>query len=347
MSLEEAKPHLNTTGSRSKKIVVKPESDDEYFFKGSKELSTGEIRYPMEFWSEIVSSKIGQYLGFNMLDYNIAYNSRFNQKIGCISKSMVEHSENRLTEGISYLTGFDSAYNPEKDKGKYTFSFISKALKQYKLQKHMASFVEMLIFDALISNSDRHQENWGFIVNYHVLLNTLENETKKRSGGFFVQILYSLFRFVVHHLPKHSELPKRYLKAQSELAPHGFSPIYDSGCCLGREIEDGKIGNYLVDNQMLESYVSKGSSEIRWEISKKKKSHFELIKHLKSDYPDIINNVLERLRKKFKEEEIKEIIGNIDSNLPSNLSKYKLAENRKELMIKILTLRSQKLQELY
>lgn len=59
--------YQNTTGSRSKKIIRKPETEDEFFFKGSKELADGEIRYPSEFWSEIISSKIGQYLKFNIL----------------------------------------------------------------------------------------------------------------------------------------------------------------------------------------------------------------------------------------------------------------------------------------
>jgi hypothetical protein len=30
-------------------------------FKGSKETPLREIRYPTEFWSEIISSKIGQF----------------------------------------------------------------------------------------------------------------------------------------------------------------------------------------------------------------------------------------------------------------------------------------------
>jgi len=107
----------STGGTRSKKIVIHPVTNDEYFFKGSKiNKKNGETLYPTEFWSEIVSSKIGQFIEFNMLDYNIAYDENDRQKIGCISKSMVLNSENNLTEGITYLTGFDSKYNPAEDK---------------------------------------------------------------------------------------------------------------------------------------------------------------------------------------------------------------------------------------
>jgi hypothetical protein len=129
--------HLNTGGSRSKKIAINSQTEEEYFFKGSKITKEGEIRYPMEFWSEIVSSKIGQYLGFRMLDYNIGYRADQKQQVGCISKSMVIYSENRLTEGKEYLTGYDSKYNPEKDKKEYTFQFIRNSLKFFDLQKYI------------------------------------------------------------------------------------------------------------------------------------------------------------------------------------------------------------------
>ena len=74
--------HYSTGGTRSKYIALDPETNEKYFFKGSKETSFGEIRYPTEFWSEIISSKIGQFLGFPMLDYNIAYDSKHGKSLG-------------------------------------------------------------------------------------------------------------------------------------------------------------------------------------------------------------------------------------------------------------------------
>lgn len=54
------KVYQNTGGTRSKTIVSKQNDETEYFFKGSKVIpETKEIRYPLEFWSEIASSKIG------------------------------------------------------------------------------------------------------------------------------------------------------------------------------------------------------------------------------------------------------------------------------------------------
>lgn len=175
--------YQNTGGTRSKKIAINPDTDVEYFFKGSKELPTGEIRYPTEFWSEVVSSKIGQCLGFKMLDYNIAYNKNDKQKMGCLSKSMIVYEENRLTEGKAYLTGFDPAYNPSKDKDSYTFQFIRNALESYQLEGSILNLLEVIVFDTIISNSDRHQENWGFIIHFKETIEAIDESinAKKKS----------------------------------------------------------------------------------------------------------------------------------------------------------------------
>ena len=59
--------HYSTGGTRSKYIALHPQTNEEYFFKGSQENLLGEIKYSNEFWSEIASSKIGQFFGFSML----------------------------------------------------------------------------------------------------------------------------------------------------------------------------------------------------------------------------------------------------------------------------------------
>lgn len=61
------KEWIQTLGSRNKLYVENPENEKLYFFKESIE------RFPSEFWSEILASKIGQKLGFNMLDYNVGF----------------------------------------------------------------------------------------------------------------------------------------------------------------------------------------------------------------------------------------------------------------------------------
>jgi hypothetical protein len=344
--------YQNTTGSRSKKIITHPENDDEYFFKGSKELPDGEIRYPTEFWSEIVSSKVGQYLKFNILDYNIAYNEEGVQKIGCLSKSMVLNSENKLTEGKVYLTGYKSSYNPEKDKKDYTFQFIRKTLSSFNYEGYIKNLIEIIVFDALIGNSDRHQENWGIITNFNQTIQDFDKKINKNTDKWYknwgLKFLRNLtiiqakkFNGNIFTISKKTDLI-----IESDLMRNYFSPIYDSGCCLGREFDIDRIKKILNDKQMQDKYIRKGVSEIHWEGNDKKLNHFELIKLLQLEYPEEIKLLINKINNHFKPEDIEVIIKNIDINLPKELKNHKLPIERKELMVKLINLRFNKLLEL-
>ncbi|KAA6341259.1 hypothetical protein EZS27_010915 [termite gut metagenome] len=112
---------LQTKGVRNKCIITNPKNDCDYYFKTS--IKKGEKDYKSEFWSEIIASKIGKILGFNILKYDIALH---NEEIGCISKSMINNGE-CLIEGISLLTGYDNTYKPDSKKSYslYTFQFIT------------------------------------------------------------------------------------------------------------------------------------------------------------------------------------------------------------------------------
>ncbi|MGL4584254.1 MAG: hypothetical protein ACRCVU_14895, partial [Flavobacterium sp.] len=270
--------HFSTKGTRSKEIIVDPKVQEQYFFKGSKETPEGEIRYKEEFWSEIVSSKVGQWLGFTMLDYNIAYNEKSKQKIGCISKSMVDLNLNELKEGVNYLTGFDANYNPDSkdDQKKYTFEFICQALKHHQLDDYIRNIVSVVVFDSIVGNSDRHQENWG-IITISAEAQKIVNDTFEQKNQ--IEVITLLFNWLKNK--KEAEL-----KALVEPS-HRFAPIYDSGCCLGRESDDDKVNKLIKDKQMLAAYVRKGKSEIHWQGHKI--NHFELITHIKTIYPEEVN----------------------------------------------------------
>ncbi len=346
------KPYSSTGGTRSKNIYINPEAE-EYFFKGSKKLDDGTFKYPSEFWSEIVSSKIGQWLGFDLLDYNIAFDVNDEQQIGCLSKSMVEYTENKLSEGIDYLRGYDSKYNPITDEHRYTFDLIEKTLSYFKLTDSEPKFVKMLIFDAIIGNSDRHQENWGFISKFNETIIEIEEEikTKKR----FFQKLYPILKMFLataalaqRQLEEENNTKPRKstLQSQSLIVKTDFSPIYDSGCCLGRELVDTKIEKMLTNTQMLDAYVNKGKAEIRIEEGKKKPQHFELLRALMVTYKNVFTSTISRINEVYSFEGLKEMIQTIDKELPSELSHYKLSENRKELMINLIDLRIQKLKQL-
>lgn len=345
ISTWDKKPYSSTGGTRAKKIYLRTGDDMYFFFKGSKELEDGSLRYPLEYWSEIASSKIGQWLGFNMLDYNIGYDESSKQQIGCLSKTMLEDHEDSLSEGIEYLRGFKPRYMPEKDKDDYTFKFIQKALEKFGLESHLESFVEMLIFDALIGNSDRHQENWGFISYYSDKVRELESKLQE-DNTFWEKLRIKFSKWVVNTTKdiRKAEMSTKNKPSNTSLISQiiftdiKFSPIYDSGCCLGRELEDEKIDHCLTNYQALEKYILKGKGEVRFKIGKKPK-HFELLKELNPLYPEIFEKVKKRIQENFSEEKLKQLVRNLDTNLPEALNHFKLPENRKQFMIKSIDLR--------
>lgn len=346
-------PYSSTGGTRAKSIYIFQENDKEYFFKGSKKLSNGTFKYPTEFWSEITSSKIGQMLGFNILDYDIGYDLNDEQQIGCLSKSMVEHTENKLSEGIQFLRGFDSSYNPKTDENEYTFSFIKRTLEFFELSEFETHFIEMLIFDAVIGNSDRHQENWGFISKFRETIQEIDKEIEI-TKGLFSQINLKLRKFTTKNTLKKREIQelkninptKSILKTQSQIIETVFSPIYDSGCCLGRELMDPKIERMITNTQELDAYINKGLSEVRWSNGKKPR-HFDFIENLRQEYPQECKNIIQKIKSNFDKNQLKYLVDNIDRELPVELRKFGLPNHRKLLMFKLVTLRIEKLLSLY
>lgn len=344
--------YQSTGGTRSKKIAIHPIDNTEYFFKGSKVvLDTNEIKYPTEFWSEIASSKIGQLLGFNMLDYNIAYMASDFQKIGCLSASMIEHSQNRLTEGVLYLTGHDPSYRPNLSEHKplYTIQFITEALKYHGLESEIDNIIEIIIFDSIVGNSDRHQENWGVISYFKETIDEIDRKLENEKIGRFEKFGMHLKKFLNTGFSEFHKSNSKFLssiiKLQSDFVKQEFAPIYDSGCCLGRELEDEKVKKILQDDQMLNAYINRGSSEVHLKGNTSKPNHFELINFIKTNNKKKVEQVIDRVNSQNTNGELKNIIFNIDKNLPENLSNFKLSDFRKELMYKIVTLRLKKLSE--
>ena len=313
------KPWYQTGGTRSKVIVENPENHAEYYFKTSLKREKKDYKY--EYWSEIIASEIGTILGFDMLKYDIAYNRG---EIGCISKSMVTRGNNKLTEGISYLTGYDTNYNPEdkNSQKKYTFQLICNALNKFNLSHYIEKIIEIIILDSIIGNRDRHQENWGIITEYSDVIKRRNMFLKKQRNGLFDKPIFNWSR----------------LKAG---IPGKFSQIYDSGSCLGRELEDDKLKQMLSDQSMLKAYIRRGDSEIHWEG--RKLNHFDLISEINKSYPEGVNRIILRVKNKYNESFIKNCVENIDLKLPEDLKNYKLPAERKEFVIKLIALRVEKL----
>jgi|SRR5690554_774135 len=330
----------NTGGTRDKKIYLNPDDGELYYFKQS--FKKGQRDYQHEFWSEIIASEIGNVLDFDILPYHIAIRGKI---IGCISKSMINDSE-ELIEGGKYLQAFDNTFTPEdvKSRHKYNFELIINALTAFNKEKHFPNLIETIVFDALIGNSDRHQENWAIINTLTAVSEAVEQIQTNKIDELpnWLQKLTKAVDMVKGKI--RPEIQKVRLMLPTETR---FAPIYDSGCSFGRELTDERVLGMLQDEEEIQKYINKGKAEIHWE--NEKINHFELIEKLlkKEELKEMVLSSLKKISNGFNTDDIKNIIDNIDKELLNTGRTNILPTERKEMILKLLTLRFYRINELY
>ncbi len=337
-------PWFSTGGTRSKKYVQSPEGKFYYFKRSYK---TKGRDYFFEFWSEVIATQVGRLFGFNMLEYIPAIDSA---EMGCLSESMLGSDGEELIEGGKYLQAHENKFTPDVKSARslYSFQLIEMALKTFNLSNYIEQIIELIIFDSLIGNGDRHQENWAFINEITLttqVINGIEEDVKKGSHEKFPKFLKFLVRRL---LDKQNKSLKPEVKAVNLYLQKskGFAPIYDNGSSLGRELTDEKVGRMLENEIELTSYLQRGVSEIHWE--QEKLNHFDLIIRLhESAYHETVCKILARVISKYDAKVIEHIIDHVDDNVPSNLRQYKLNTARKRLILKMITLRFENVKKLH
>ncbi|MCK6649276.1 MAG: hypothetical protein L6Q66_06455 [Bacteroidia bacterium] len=333
-------PWYNTGGTRAKKYIQSPEGKF-YYFKQSEKKVTKDYKY--EFWSEIIAYKLGTMLGLNILRYDIAIDGN---KIGCICESMINRQNEELVEGGKYLNAYDSnfAYEEKKPGEKYTFQLINNAFEEFQIQKYMVDLLEVIVFDAIIGNGDRHQENWAFIAQHNSITKQFWEIDFIYKHTNFKDSLSGIWRRIFNwlYIKNTTRLKPNLSKAMLFFANNiKFSPIYDSGSSLGRELSEEKVMNLLSNQPEFEAYIKRGQSEIHWDG--KKVSHFDIINKLKLIYPTEMNQIINRIKTQYKKDEFKKALDSIDNSVPIQFNSYKIPANRKELILKLITSRIDRL----
>lgn len=314
-------------GTRPQNIVEDPTNRYVYYFKQSKS------GFPSEIWSEIIASKLGQQMGINTLDYNIAL---FDDKLGCLSKSMINNNLSMLYHGVDVLNDFLPEFSII-DKPIVNFQQIEKICSLEIFNNFLDKFIEMIIFDTIIGNTDRHTENWAFIIN--VTMKLTEHKLKPKFD----------FWETVRHLIKNPLNPIKKSKIITNLAfesagaKYDFSPIYDSGSCLAREKTEQEVQNLIRDKVRLNAYLNRGKHEIRWD--NERLNFFELCKKIQEIYPNIIRKMVAKMLLNATKENISKLVYTIDSNLVGKVENTWLSLERKELIITLIMIRLQRLKE--
>ncbi|MBD8589212.1 hypothetical protein IFT92_15530 [Peribacillus simplex] len=133
-------------GLREKVWLINPLTNESAMFKIPRE-NRG------EHWAEKVCSEIANVLDLNCARVDIA---KRNDIFGCLSYFFVDNKH-----GYSHFDGgtfFPFDYDDEKNKG-YNVQLISKVLNEQSIS--FGEFLFVIVFDALVANGDRHQDNWG------------------------------------------------------------------------------------------------------------------------------------------------------------------------------------------
>ena len=155
-------------GARAKDAVFAPDMPTDpvivggkrYLFKRSKK------SYPDQFWGEVVAYRIGCLLGVQVPPAFVAYTSKTDHCAALIEWFYTDSKE-LLVMGGDFLQkihpDFDRKYGTQHNL--FDNSILLQAFTRNKMLETnwRQWWVDALLFDTLIGNTDRHQDNWGLI----------------------------------------------------------------------------------------------------------------------------------------------------------------------------------------
>ena len=141
---------LNIKGTRAKKIAFDIRNRAIAFFKYERD---GEFN--SESCSEKMSYEIAKVLEYDCARIELARDEEGN--LGILNYLFIDISNEEHMDAASYLN-----VNEKNRAQVYTISNIKKTLDGID-SKLFSGFIRTMIFDALIGEQDRHEENWGII----------------------------------------------------------------------------------------------------------------------------------------------------------------------------------------
>ena len=189
-----------------------------------------------------------------------------------------------LVEGVEFILGkypyYDKDTLVDRYSGMpYSFQMIVESMKPIL---EISTISKILLFDALIGNSDRHHSNWGI--------------TEAKASLYVEKGL-----FPVNVMP--------------------LSPLYDNGSSLCSYINESDIETILKDKIRYESIINtKSKSAIGWNNIRPIR-HFELIKNLRNEYYEETVNFVINIKENITEQSIDTILSNFDNNIISSQMK--------------------------
>lgn len=159
-------------GSRAKRTVAEPGADADLFvFKEPKEKRSAQI------WSELLASFIcGDLLHWPVQHSSIAVS---NGRVGNLLEYIFDLKFEGLVAGEQLCKHYDPNFDPEVGT-RHTWTLIKIIHEKFlagggefeplphSAEQYRRYWARTIAFDTLISNTDRHAENWGFLLLHNI-----------------------------------------------------------------------------------------------------------------------------------------------------------------------------------
>ena len=182
-----------------------------------------------EHWAEKLSCEIAKVLGFPHAEVDLATRNGID---GCLSYFFVNE-----IDGFSHFDGgtfFPYDYDSEKNNG-YTIDLIFDVLSGIDISPE--DFLFIIVFDALVANGDRHQDNWGITKHFF-------------NGQIFISPLYDNSACLAREL--NEKTLDTYLTSEEALLRY----IYKGKSKIGIE-ETKNVNHFLLVKLMGEKFPDK------------------------------------------------------------------------------------------
>lgn len=268
----------NSTGSgRSEKIWLSS-GNEIGLFKFPKQFTNGSIT--TEYISEKLASEIASLLDIPCAKVEIG---TYNGRLGSMSYKINKNNE-FLMEGVSFINksypnyDINTLYDPVKCVY-YSFPMISPIIDGLHFEKE---FVEMVVFDALIGNTDRHHSNWALLVSFESPDNLKIHFCPLYDNG-------SSLCCYINENDIDSFLGKDIRKLWSLVDSKSKSRIRIDASCK-KEPTHLAVMTYLIQNEVYKNYFVSFSKKILERIDNK------TINQLLDNYP---NSMLSQKRKEL------------------------------------------------
>lgn len=233
-----------------------------WLFKEARVIhSEGAVLPAGEDWAEKIASEVAKVLGISVATVELA---EFEGRRGCASLNFTTQAK-QLEHGNEVMAGLLDGYDPElryRQTSHTVDNIVTAVSKMFPSRREhlhvLQQLASYLVLDALVGNTDRHHENWGFL--------------------WQVQV-------DIDEVTEAGRISKEY-----EVAP-----TFDLGSSLGRELLDAKRLQHL-ENKTVENYLRKARGGIFMPGAKRGASPLALVESTAREYPDYFRPTLDRLR---------------------------------------------------